>query len=662
MKTKKQLRVFLIVALILISIFAIFNKGWSIAGSPDEIPELDNSYVITNYDFDMVVNEDNTVDVVEVITTKFSASGKHGIYRNIPLSHTMEIEENGKTKKVTQMIEDYNVTGNHNAVFSHDDANLVIRFGSEYEFMPVDEEVTFAMSYTLDLGRDYAETFDMLYYNIVGSGWQVPINNFDYSITMPKEFDASKITMYRGRYGETTKTDGYIVEGNVISGNATNFVVGEALTISLVLPENYFSLAETITYKVAEVAMYMAVAVLVVVILLLILRTPKEPMVSPVEFYPPDGMNPVQIASIVRGKATVGDMTSLIVYYASKKYIKIKKAENNHIILTKVKHINPREKNYVKKLFERLFATCDTVDISGDMENDVKVDYIDKKGKRRIKSYDGLSTEIYECTNLANENKPVKNRFDKKNRIFSIIGVSLVFIAIMTYLVGYSVSILFFELLQLIFMIASLGAIYTLMLELGIHRVSNSRKGNITNTLLLIGYVAYFVLMMIFSFETISYTMGYTQYVTCLALMLATMISAFTLTYSKKQSKLLGKVLGFKNFLLTCEKDRMDILVKDNPEYFYDILPYAYVLGISDEFMDRFEHLGHKPPCSDYFWEGHYDRMYFHYYVNRCDSISRSAIKVQTVSRIGDGVSGGFSGGGGGFSGGGFGGGGGGSW
>ena len=50
-----------------------------------------------------------------------------------------------------------------------------------------------------------------------------------------------------------------------------------------------------------------------------------------------------------------------------------------------------------------------------------------------------------------------------------------------------------------------------------------------------------------------------------------------------------AKVLGFKNYLNIAQKDELDTMVEKNPNYFYDILPYAYVLGVSDKWIKNFE-------------------------------------------------------------------------
>ena len=483
MKAKSGLRVFLIVSLVILALFAIGNNGWSMMEKVVERPETDPSYYIQDYDINMVVTENNTIEVEEIITAVFTVTNKHGIYRTIPLVHTMDIEENGKKKTVMQSIKEYDVEGNQNAKMSYVENGFVLRMGDPDEYQIKGEPSVFALSYKLDLGKDYAETFDMLYYNIVGSGWQVPILNLDYNITMPKDYDTSKIKMYRGLYGSQNDIDTFSVYGNVISGNEKNFDVGEALTLDIRLPENYFSGAKVISYKVAEVCIYIAVAVFVAILVFFIIRSHKHPIISPVEFYPPDNMNPVQISTVLHGKAVASDIVSLIVYFASKKYITIKNGEKGSMILHKVKHINPREKSYVKKFFDRLFAVCDTVDLADDMDDEVKVDYIDTKGKKKTITYDGLSTEIYECVNLANENKPVKQRFEKRNLVFSIIGLSLAAVTSMIYTIGYSSSLKFTELIVIVGFQLVLVAIYLLFLELGIHRMAYSNKGIVLNVI-----------------------------------------------------------------------------------------------------------------------------------------------------------------------------------
>ena len=54
-------------------------------------------------------------------------------------------------------------------------------------------------------------------------------------------------------------------------------------------------------------------------------------------------------------------------------------------------------------------------------------------------------------------------------------------------------------------------------------------------------------------------------------------------------NEMLGKLKGFRRFLETAEKPQLESLVMQNPEYFYNILPYTYALGVSDVWINQFE-------------------------------------------------------------------------
>ena len=58
----------------------------------------------------------------------------------------------------------------------------------------------------------------------------------------------------------------------------------------------------------------------------------------------------------------------------------------------------------------------------------------------------------------------------------------------------------------------------------------------------------------------------------------------------------LGKILGLKNFIETAEKGRLEALVHDDPQYFFKILPYAYVLNVTDIWSKKFESIAMENP------------------------------------------------------------------
>ena len=65
---------------------------------------------------------------------------------------------------------------------------------------------------------------------------------------------------------------------------------------------------------------------------------------------------------------------------------------------------------------------------------------------------------------------------------------------------------------------------------------------------------------------------------------------------TKYGTEILGQIEGFRNFLENAEKEQLEALVEENPEYFYEILPYTYALGISKKWIKQFETIAIRPP------------------------------------------------------------------
>ena len=58
----------------------------------------------------------------------------------------------------------------------------------------------------------------------------------------------------------------------------------------------------------------------------------------------------------------------------------------------------------------------------------------------------------------------------------------------------------------------------------------------------------------------------------------------------------MGYLIGLRDFIETAELERMQMLADDNPNWFYHIMPYAYVFGLSDVWMKKFEQIAVPAP------------------------------------------------------------------
>ncbi len=127
-----------------------------------------------------------------------------------------------------------------------------------------------------------------------------------------------------------------------------------------------------------------------------------------------------------------------------------------------------------------------------------------------------------------------------------------------------------------------------------------------------------------------------------------------------KGTELYQKLLGFKEFIKSVEKDRLAEFLKQDPNYFDKVLPYAIVFDMADKWKDKLKGLDVPPPS---WYSGNYSGHPFNtmMFMNSLDNSMNQMSKTFYSAPASSGSSGGSFGGGG-FSGGGFGGGGGGSW
>ena len=79
----------------------------------------------------------------------------------------------------------------------------------------------------------------------------------------------------------------------------------------------------------------------------------------------------------------------------------------------------------------------------------------------------------------------------------------------------------------------------------------------------------------------------------CILSFISIFITGFFAIFMQRKTEygetITAKVLGFKDYLIHAEKEKIEKLVEENPNYFYEILPYTYVLGVSEKWIKIFE-------------------------------------------------------------------------
>lgn len=599
-----------------------------------------NDYDITKYDVEIVVDEHNKYSIKENIDTYFNVS-KHGIVRRIPLYNNI-IRQDGTRERNRVLIS--NVHVNEEFASSRENNNYVLKIGSADK--TINGKHSYTISYDYDIGLDKNNKYDELYFNIIGTNWDTDISNVTFKITMPKEFDASKLGFSYGEYGESnTDNISYDVDGNVITGSFEGtLLAGEGLNVRMELPEGYF-IRKSVGSSLLE-CWYYIIPILGVLISYLIWKKygKDDQVVDVVSFYPPENMNSLDVAFAKKGSVNSNDAVSLLVYLASKGYIKIveDKKSKSRFTIQKVKEYdgnNKEEELFFRGLFKKVWDS-----ISSDELNE--------------SFYLTINSILTKKNSTANRKEIFNNKSSNKRYILFLFMLITSSLSTIIPALGYKLSDVIFSII-----ICNLIGIVALIIVAIIYDNNCTKKG--LNSAL--GFAFFFVLALavanftIIGFEYIYYDTVYLiGFILCMVC--TYLIYFFYLIVTKRTeygNKVLGEVNGFKKFLETAEKDKLESLVHDDPSYFYNILPYAYVLGVSDAWIKQFEGIAIAPP--DWYESADaFDYYRFNRSLNRTIHSASRVMNSVPQSSGGSSSGGGFSGGG--FSGGGSGGGGGSSW
>lgn len=629
---------------------------------PSEQDSFDDyPYVIDKYDVNIVINEDNTYDITESIDAYFKVD-KHGINRFIPLKSEMARVDGTKNTKWTRIS---NIKVNDNFKKSISNGLLNLKIGSPDK--TYNGLKNYVISYKHIHGSDTNKGYDEFYYNIIGNKWDTVIGNVTFKITLPKSFDSSKLGFSYGNYG-STQSDRveYIVNDNVIIGKYHGFLlVNDALTFRLTLDDNYFkasSIIDSSTY-------YLLILPIIFALFGYYLWNKygrDEEVIETVEFYPPDNKNSLDLAYLYKGNATKKDVISLLFYLANKGYLEIKEIPEKKVFretktykFIKLKEYdgnNVCERMFLNGLFSKsntkkysinniIDAFSDNDDAISD-KNEVFVDDLKEK------FYNTINKIIVKANGTGNHNSIYEKVSIKKALIGILYVISIIIMGISFYINGRLESYIGIFILTIIFFVIA----YCLL-------PFNTRKKHkyIASYILFIvpSIISFLMFLNAFRGEMIFIIMYLLWNISIIALLVE---MKFITKRNKYGIEVLGKIRGFRNFLETAEKDKLEALVEENPTYFYDILPYTYSLNISDKWVKNFEDISMEPPT---WYVGTYpfNIINFTSSINECMAESTSAMTSMPSTDSSSGSGGGFGGSsGGGFSGGGSGGGGGSSW
>lgn len=608
--------------------------------SGSDVKTVDNGMTITEMRVETVWRNDRSCRVKQELDVRFE-SARHGIYVDIP------VNSGERVRDLNVNVRDDN-GGSVPYELRHESGNRIVRVkvGDADKYFSAGSLMYCSLDYDY-ITPLHPDGKDILDINPVGYGWACFIENAEVSVTFPKSgfADSLQVWVSGDRFDDYTVS----ADGKTVYFSTDRLVPYNGVRVKAKMPSGVL-VGRSDTENLWTVAV--GVALVAAVILLMVFVGKDKPVTPIVSFYPPytDGnkgrkrrMLPVQVGTIIDGKCSSSDVTSLIFYWASEGYLAIEE-DDIDTYLVKLKDIDPVTE-YERELFNKLFDKAKTNKETGEKKvgvKDLTGSFADKIAAARI----GASKEY-------------RGTFYKKGYtvLSALFAVAVALFGVLTaVLVTLRIGDGFFNPIG---MIVAIPIIIAYALGSVIVRVY-LKLGKTQRSVYLVMFFAAIILlsiavMLAVPTDCMSWTVKII-FAVCIAV--ASAFSPFLTRRTDSYTERLNDILGFRDFLRDAEKDRLEELIADDPQYFYNILPYANVLGVSKVWQDKFAGLDIQPPA---YYRGNNVSLFDIYVISRLSNSIGSSLTYSPPKASGGSFSGGRSGGGGGSFGG-FGGGGGGSW
>jgi len=394
---------------------------------------------------------------------------------------------------------------------------------------------TYTIKYLYDLGNDPGKGYDEFYFNLVGNDWDTYICNITFTITMPKEFDEEKLGFSSGKLGSTNSANVYyeVLEGNVIRGHYLGGSLESGEALTVRLELPEGYFTADYTADLILLSAQIVSILLVVVIFLIWRKHGKDnPVIETVEFYPPEGLNSADISFLYKGKADSKGIISLLIYLANKGYLQIEEE------VSEILFIKNRKIKLVK-----------LKDYDGD--NKIERDFLEGLFKNNTTvTVSDLKNNFYKTLNAL-----MSELNSKKNREIVFDKFSLKLLVVVVFMMG------------IIYLLTVTLPVYVLTGSIGLSPELKAEPLYVRTYI--IGFICNFAMLCFYQIMPKRTHYG---------------------------NEMLGRIRGFKNFLETAEKPKLEALVLEDATYFYHILPYTYVLGVSDKWIKKFESIALQAP------------------------------------------------------------------
>ena len=385
------------------------------------------------------------------------------------------------------------------------------------------------------------------------SGFEYPVGSVSMTVLLPEQIEGRPTFKSTYHPDDIDKILSYTTSNNIITGLITQQLKDhETLTMTMVVPESMFDGVSTyVRVGNPEVIPMVIVGLAALVYWILFLR--GAPLLRERRNSPPEGITAGELGSRLTMAGT--DLTAMVFSWAQMGYILIQLDDRGRVWLHKKMDMGNERNPFEVKTFQTLFGRRDIVDGCGARYATV-------------------------ARKLSRLNPARKNMMSPKcgnARIFRLLMCAVQLICGVCYAMNFTGK-LGFQII-LVPVLAVLGAVTGWFIQEGMYRLHLRFRVSVIISLALSG-------------AWLGLGLWCGQWLLGIIATLIQLLAGLMAAYGGRRSELgrqnATQILGLRHYFKTVDRADLKRIQENDPEYFYNLLPYAMALGVDMAFARRF--------------------------------------------------------------------------
>ena len=319
-----------------LSIFAVlFLSSVSVLAATRDVSKITDWYV-KDFQTEIIVNKDSTLFVTEkIIADAGNLPDKHGIFRILPTFYQKTVEERVPLLVELISITDFSgkkhpystITDDNTITWKIGDASRTVHGENQYK-------ITYAVKNALRFDNPQ---FDEFYWNLLGTFWQIDIDNFTAIIKFPPEVSSvnAQIDYYTGAFGSKSKgqsTYTWVDENTLEFVSTSRLLSGQGITASVTFPKGIFAPYQFTFWELYGNYIWFLIPLLVFIWLFRNWyehgRDPKVDKTIIAEYEAPEKLTPMEVGTLLTsGSLQDSAISAAIVDLAARKILKIEQTQ-----------------------------------------------------------------------------------------------------------------------------------------------------------------------------------------------------------------------------------------------------------------------------------------------------------------------------------------------